>query len=93
MYAYHYPADFTPAEESGFVVTFPDVPEAITQGETVAECIADATDAIDEAIIGRINTGLEIPKASPAKPGQYLISVPLQTALKSVSYEEIYKEG
>jgi antitoxin HicB len=30
MRSYQYPAVFTPAEEGGFVVTFPDVPEAIT---------------------------------------------------------------
>jgi predicted RNase H-like HicB family nuclease len=47
-------------------VTFPDVPEAITQGETVAGCINEAAEALDEAIMGRINKGREIPKASTA---------------------------
>jgi antitoxin HicB len=93
MYAYRYPAEFTPAAEGGFVVTFPDIPEAITQGETVEECIEDATDALDEAITGRINAKLEIPKASLAQPGQYLISVPMQTALKAALYEEVSKLG
>jgi antitoxin HicB len=91
MYVYQYPAEFTPADEGGFVVTFCDVPEAITQGETVEECIEDATDALDEAITGRINAKLDIPRASPAKPGNYLISVPMQTALKAALYEEITK--
>jgi len=27
MYAYRYPAEFTPAIEGGFVATFPDVPK------------------------------------------------------------------
>ncbi|WP_238329470.1 type II toxin-antitoxin system HicB family antitoxin [Mannheimia haemolytica] len=34
-----YPALFTPAEEGGFVVTFPDLPEAITQGDTFEEAM------------------------------------------------------
>jgi antitoxin HicB len=93
MYAYQYPAEFTPATEGGFVVTFPDLPEAITQGETVQGCIHEATDALDEAIMGRINRGQEIPKASTAKAGQYLISVPMQTALKSALHEEIIQQG
>jgi len=93
MYAYRYPAEFTPAIEGGFVVTFPDVPDAITQGETIPDCIEDATDALDEAISGRINSKLDIPTASSAKPGQYLISVPMQTALKAALYEEVTKLG
>jgi antitoxin HicB len=93
MYVYQYPAEFTPAEEGGFVVTFCDIPEAITQGETVDECIEDATDALDEAITGRINAKLDIPKASVAKLGQYVIPVPMQTALKAALYEEIGKQG
>jgi len=32
-----YPAKFSPAEEGGFVVTFRDIPEAITQGDNMAE--------------------------------------------------------
>ncbi len=28
-----YPAPFEPAEEGGFVVTFPDAEEAVTQGD------------------------------------------------------------
>ena len=33
------------AEEGGFVVTLPLDPELITQGETIAECFANARDA------------------------------------------------
>jgi antitoxin HicB len=92
VYSYEYPAIFTP-EEVGFVVTFPDVPEAITEGDSVAEAVENATDALDEAITGRINRRGVIPKASAGKSGQYLISVPLQTALKAALYEEITKDG
>src|SRR6266516_9009 len=93
MRAYRYPANFAPAEEGGFVITFPDVPEAITQGEAIEKCIEEATDALDEAIVGRINTGDEIPLPSPPRSGQYLIPVPAQTALKAALYEEIRSQG
>ncbi len=35
-----FPAKFTPAKEGGFVVTFPDIPEAITQGDNVEDALA-----------------------------------------------------
>jgi antitoxin HicB len=89
MRVYQYAAEFSPAEEGGFVVTFPDVPEAITQGETIKECIEESADALDEAIIGRINTGEDIPVPSKARRGQYLIPVPAQTAFKAALYEEV----
>jgi antitoxin HicB len=92
VYSYKYPAVFTP-EEGGFVVTFPDVPEAITEGDSVEKAVGNATDALDEAITGRINRRSVVPKASTGKSGQYLISVPLRMALKAGLYEEITKDG
>jgi antitoxin HicB len=34
-----YPARLKPAKEGGFVVTFRDIPEAITQGESVEDAM------------------------------------------------------
>jgi antitoxin HicB len=93
MRSYQYPADFTPAKEGGFVITFPDVPEAITQGETIQDCIDQASDALEEAIVGRINIGDDIPIPSRIRAGQYLIPVPAQTAFKAALYEEIKRQG
>ena len=93
MRSYQYPANFAPEEQGGFVITFPDVPEAVTQAETVEQCIEEAADALEEALIGRINTGDEIPQASAVQEGQYLIPVPPQTALKAALYEEIKAQG
>lgn len=41
-----YPAVFTPAEEGGYVVTFPDFPELATQGETFEEARDMAADIL-----------------------------------------------
>ena len=40
------PAVFAPDEGGGFVVTFRDIPEAITQGDTLEEARAEAADAL-----------------------------------------------
>jgi antitoxin HicB len=93
MRTYQYPADFTPAAEGGYVITFPDVPEVITQGESLEDCIEQASDALEEAIIGRINTDEDIPVASAIRKGQYAIPVPSQTAFKAALYEEIKRQG
>ena len=42
-----YPAIFTPdTEDGGFVITFPDIPEAITQADSIAIGLEEATDCI-----------------------------------------------
>ena len=38
--------------DGGFVVTFPDIPEAITQGNTVEEALAMAHEALETALRG-----------------------------------------
>lgn len=82
-----YPVTLTPdTKDGGFVVTFADVPEAITQGETVAESLQEAADCLEEAIAGRIRTGKPLPVPSPLTEGQYLVDVPAQTAVKALLY-------
>src|SRR3954470_14670422 len=93
MRSYLYPANFTPAEEGGSVVTFPDVPEAIAQGETPSECIEQAADAFEEALIASINMGTDLPLPSDYEPGQFRIPVPAQTAFKAALYEEIKSQS
>jgi antitoxin HicB len=45
-----YPVTLKRAEDGGFVVTFKDIPEAITQGETEAEALSPARDALETAL-------------------------------------------
>ena len=84
-----YPAILTPDEQDGgFVVTFPDVPEAITQGEDVTDALQQAADCLEEAIAGRIRRGACLPEASPVGPGHYPIPLPAQTAGHQGSAED-----
>ena len=65
-----YPATLTPdTQDGGFVVTFVDVPEAITQGDDVSEALRQAADCLEEAMVGRIRRHGDIPKASPIRAG------------------------
>ncbi len=42
-----YPVTLTPAVEGGFVVSFPDIPEALTQGNTRHDAFAGRAGGID----------------------------------------------
>lgn len=87
MQNFIYPAKFTPDEQDGgFVVTFPDIPEAITQGEDVADALQQAADCLEEAIVGRMRRNEEIPEASPVEKEHYAIPLPAQTAAKAALY-------
>jgi antitoxin HicB len=79
-----YPVTLTPdPEDGGFVVTFADLPEAITQGETVEESLEEAQGALEAAIEYRVREGLDIPEPSASAEGQAVVAPPLQTALKA----------
>jgi antitoxin HicB len=64
--SWNYPVDLTPAEEGGFVVTFPDVPEAITQGEDRDESLLRAVDALETALAIYVDEQRDLPAPSPA---------------------------
>ena len=59
-----YPAIFHKAEEGGFWITFPDLPECITEGDDMEEAYNMAVDALGLALTDRIKSKEELPKAS-----------------------------
>jgi antitoxin HicB len=94
MFTATYPATFLREEDgSGFHVRFPDVPEALTGGDNLADTFAQAADCLAEAMAGRIRRGDEIPAPSRPKRGQHLISVPLYLAPKLALYLAMREHG
>lgn len=59
-----YPAIFHVAEEGGFWVTFPDLPECMTQGDDMQNAYEMAVDALGLAITSRKEKKIEIPVPS-----------------------------
>jgi antitoxin HicB len=84
-----YPAQFKAAEEGGFVVTFPDIPEAITQGEDEEDAMLHAADVLESAIDGYIEDGIHIPAPSKLKRGQHLVELPASYAAKVLLLNEM----
>lgn len=59
-----YPAIFHKAEEGGFWVSFPDLPECLTEGDNMTQAYEMAVDALGLAIVDRLRQKEEIPAAS-----------------------------
>ncbi len=82
-----YPVTLTPDEDDGgFVVTFIDVPHAITQGDTVEDCLTNAVDCLEEALASCIDEEEPIPEPSPIKAGDIGVSPSAQVSLKLIVY-------
>ena len=77
-----YPVTLTPAPEGGYMVSFVDIPEALTQGETVAEAMEAAKDALLTAFDFYFEDNELIPLPSPLNSHDHFIEVPLSVASK-----------
>ena len=72
-----YPALFHKAEEGGFWVTFPDLPECMTQGDNMEEAYNMAVDALGLCLIDMDKKHIPFPAASspdriPTEPDAFL---------------------
>ncbi len=84
-----YPAKFDPAEEGGFVVTFRDVPEAITQGDSETEAMEMAEDVLLSAMDFYFDDRRPVPLPSKAAPGERLVELPPSITAKVLLLNEM----
>jgi len=89
-----YPAKFTPDRTAGgFVVTFPDVPEAITQGDTIEEAMAMASEALELALTFYTEKWADLPAPSSLKRGMRMVRVPALSEAKFRLYSALRDAG
>lgn len=69
---FDYPVTLTP-DEGAVLVTFIDVPEAITFGVDEAEALRHAVDALETGLSFYVEARKQLPSASKAKRGQKTI--------------------
>ena len=77
---YIYPAVFTSEPTGGISVAFPDIPECVTCGDTEADALFSAQDALELCMLTREEDGETIPVARSAReiatePGQVVVLV------------------
>lgn len=94
MQRFAYPVTLAADEaDGGFVVTCRDLPEAITQGDTLEDALEAAEGALEAAIEMRIEDGLEIPLPSKARKGEHLACLPVGSAMKTAVYLAMKEQG
>ncbi len=73
-----YPAIFEPYEDGpGYVVTVPDLPGCVTEGDSMDDAIYMAKDAASGWVLDELEDGKPVPIASKSseiqlEPGQFL---------------------
>lgn len=81
---YAYPAIFTPEEDGGFSVVFPDLEGCFTCGDDMADALFMAEDALALVLYGYESDGREIPAPSKMEDlklndGEFVNSVACDT--------------
>ncbi|HTP88764.1 MAG TPA: type II toxin-antitoxin system HicB family antitoxin [Bryobacteraceae bacterium] len=89
-----YPALFEPAEEGGFVVTFPDFEWGVTQGDTEREAMEMAGDALLTMIGEQIRRSEDLPEPTRPRGRRYrFVRLPALAGMKAELYIAFRRSG
>jgi len=72
-----------------FMVTFPDIPEAVTQGRTREAALEAAKDALETAMEFYFDDRRPVPAPSKPKRGQSVVELPASLAAKILLLNEM----
>lgn len=86
-----YPVRIDP-DGPGFVVSFRDIPEALTQGDTIEEARAAAADALLTAMDFYIEDHRKVPPPSAQQEGEELVALPASAAAKLLLLNEMIEQ-
>ena len=87
-----YPYSIEPQPDGGFTAIFPDIPEAITQGDSVVELAQMAEDALVTALSFYTDARQKLPRPS-ASNGRPVAEVPALVAAKLALHDAMLKAG
>jgi antitoxin HicB len=88
----NYPVKLTPAENGGFVVTFRDIPEALTQGDDEAEALAMGRDALITAMDFYFEDKRSVPAPSALLAGEQFVELPPSVTSKVLLLNEMVRQ-
>ena len=80
-------------ERDGHVVTFRDIPEALTSGATRQEALEMALDALATAMDFYVEDRRQVPLPSKARKGEDLVALPASVSVKVLLLNEMVKEN
>ncbi len=91
---FRYPVNLKPDKiNGGFVVTFNDIPEAITQGDTLPQALAAAKDALESALDFYFEDKRAVPTPSKPRRGQHVIELPASLSAKVLLLNEMITQN
>jgi antitoxin HicB len=88
-----YPVTLTPDPDGGFTVTFRDVPEAITEGDTREEALLRAEDALESALAMYVAAKEPLPPSSQTEAGEELVPLSALGMAKTALYDAMREQG
>lgn len=80
-------------EGDGCTVTFPDIPEAITCGDTEEEALRHAVDALETALDFYFEKNRLVPLPSRARRGQPVVELAASLSAKVLLLNEMIEQG
>ena len=78
---------------SGYAVSFPDIPEALTSGASRGEALEMARDALETAIEFYFEGNRTIPTPGKVKPGQDAVELPASLSAKVLLLNEMLAQN
>ena len=89
---FKYPATLT-KDGANLLVTFKDIPEAITFGKNEEEALENAIDALETGLSFYVDARKPLPKPSKAKRGQKIIAPSALESAKLGVYQAMMDQG
>ncbi len=86
-----YPVEIKP-DGKGWMVSFPDIPEALTSGATQEEALTMAKDALETALDFYFDDKREVPAPSRPKRGQPVIELSASLSAKVLLLNEMVRQ-
>jgi antitoxin HicB len=74
------------------LVTFPDIPEAITQGDDREDALLHAADALETALDFYFEDNRSVPPPSKPKRGQEVVELPMSVSAKVLLLNEMIEQ-
>ena len=93
MANYQYPATIESNGEGGFIASFRDVPEAVTEAWNLEELKINAQDALITAIDFYIEDRREFPTASELQAGDLAVDLPVSVIAKVMLLNAMIKSN
>jgi antitoxin HicB len=87
-----FPVKLSKEPEGGYTVTFPDIPEAITCGESVEDALYRAKDALESAMDFYFEDRRPVPAPSKAKRGQAVVELSASLSAKVLLLNEMLQQ-